>query len=198
MARSALTTRSARTAFGTVTFGIVAMVALGACSSSTDGTLTPAGSAGSTSSSTTDATAAPKPKTHKVEKVADVHTSAAVKTTSTRSDGAATGATLKYKKIVEPFGTPGRCNESGTTIEMTACVLKKVVDVDYTVDVLQQQRFGYAISTADRKADLRDDANWLANRTKTCAAQAGGGSLDQITQAQCLLKASKARVSSLS
>ena len=47
MARSALTTRSARTAFGTVTFAIAAMVALGACSSSTDGTLTPAGSAGS-------------------------------------------------------------------------------------------------------------------------------------------------------
>jgi uncharacterized protein YecT (DUF1311 family) len=81
---------------------------------------------------------------------------------------------------------------------MTACILKKVVDVDYTVNVLQQQRFGYAISTADRKADLRDDANWLAKRTKTCSAQLSGGSSDQITEAQCLLKVSTARVSSLS
>jgi uncharacterized protein YecT (DUF1311 family) len=72
------------------------------------------------------------------------------------------------------------------------------VDVDYTVDVLQRQRFEYSTSAAERKADLRDDANWLANRTKTCSANQTGGSIDQITQAGCLLKVSKARVASLS
>jgi uncharacterized protein YecT (DUF1311 family) len=205
MARITFTNRSIRTAVGTVAFGIAATLALGACGSSTGASLTPIGSASPTSSSDQAAPAAPK----KVEKVA-AQEPAAGKKTSTRSTAPAPkkgdtlapapkkGDTLKYVKIVEPFGSPGKCKPAGTTIEMTACVLKQVVDVDYTVDVLQRQRFEYGISTADRKSSLRDDANWLAKRTKTCSEQSSGGSIDQITAAQCLLKVSKARVASLS
>jgi len=114
------------------------------------------------------------------------------------ADDAKKTTTLKYVKIVEPFGKPGRCDEGGATSEMTACVLKKVVDVDHTVDVLQRQRFEYGTTTDARRASLRDDANWLAKRTETCSADPSGGSLDQITRAACLLKAGKARVTALS
>jgi uncharacterized protein YecT (DUF1311 family) len=199
MARITFTSRSIRTAVGTVTLGIAATLVLGACGSSNNASLTPAGSASSSSASDQAAPAAPKKKAEKVEKVAAVHKSV-VKKSSTRSAGRAPEKSddLKYVKIVEPFGSAGKCNPDGTTIEMTACFLKQVEDTDYTVDVLQRQRFWYGISAADRKASLRDDANWLAKRTKTCSKEASGGSIDQITAAQCLLKVSKARVASLS
>jgi uncharacterized protein YecT (DUF1311 family) len=199
MARITFTNRSIRTTVGTVTFAIAASLALGACGSSTDGSLTPLGSTSPSSSSAPDTMEAKK-ETKKVERVSDVKKTDTESKKAPRSTGVAQEQSddLKYVKIVEPFGTPGRCKEDGTTIEMTACILKKVVDVDYTVDVLQRQRFGYAPSLADRKAALRNDANWLAKRTKTCSANPSGGSMDQITQAACLLKVSKARVASLS
>jgi uncharacterized protein YecT (DUF1311 family) len=203
MARITFNNRSVRTAVGTATLGIAAAMVLGACGSSSPGVLGPVAAASpSTSGSPVarDAAEAPAEKVTKTEKVAAEPSSAAKKKSPARSAAPAPkkAADLKYVKIVEPFGSPGRCDEGGTTIEMTACVLKKVVDVDYTVDVLQRQRFGYGISTADRQASLRDDANWLAKRTKKCSANPSGGSMDQITQAQCLLKVSKARVAALS
>ena len=200
MARITFTDRSIRTAAGTVTLGIAAALSLAACGASTQADIGPVSSASASpsispaSTAAAETTAAPE---EKAEEPATVKTRVVVSTTRAAAPKPKTAA-LKYVKIVEPFGKPGRCDESGTTIEMTACVLKKVVDVDYTVDVLQRQRFEYSTSTAERKADLRDDAKWLAQRTKTCAADPTGGSMDQITQAQCLLKVSKARVAGLS
>jgi len=190
-----ITTGSIRTTVTTATFAIAATLALAACGSSSDTSLAPAATS-ETPSSSQASDAAPKAK---VEKVA-VQRPAGQSTTSPRSarTGTKKSADLEYVKIVEPFGTPGRCDPAGTTIEMTACFLKKVVDIDYTVDVLQAQRFEYGTSANEGEAELRDDAKWLANRTKTCSENLTGGSIDQITQAQCLLKVSTARVRSLS
>jgi len=108
------------------------------------------------------------------------------------------GTTYRYQKIVEPFSDPGTCNDAGTTIEMTACILEQVVDVDSTIDAAQLQRFEKAPS-AQQAGLLAEDARWLSNRSKHCAAQAKtGGSIDQITDAECLLKTSKTRAKSLS
>jgi uncharacterized protein YecT (DUF1311 family) len=216
MTRIAFAHRSIRTTVGAVAFAVAATVALGACGSSAGAKL-PANAPASASGDQA-AAAAPKAKTQKaakVEKVATVEKVEKVEKVeqvekaqepvapgkaSTRSGGRAPqkSTSLRYVKIVEPFGSPGRCNQSGTTIEMTACVLKQVVDVDYTVDALQRERFEYTISTAGQKEALQDDANWLAKRTRICSQHATGGSIDQITAAQCLLKVSKARVNSLS
>lgn len=197
------TTGSIRTTVTTATFAVAATLALAACGSSADTSLASAAkSAAPSSSQASDAAPKANPKAKvekKVEKVA-VQRPATQSTTSPRSarTGTKKSADLEYVKIVEPFGTPGRCDPAGTTIEMTACILKKVVDVDYTVDALQAQRSRYGTSANEGERDLRDDAQWLAKRTKTCSAHPSGGTIDQITQAQCLLKVSKARVRSLS
>jgi uncharacterized protein YecT (DUF1311 family) len=172
MSRTALTARSARAA-RTVTFGIAAMVALGACGAADQAGPAPVGSSSPSSPSS------PAP---------------AAATAHPRDEGTA----LAYVKIVEPFGAPGACRADGTTIEMTACILREVVEVDFTVDVLQQQRFTYSVSEAEREADLRDDARWLAQRTTTCSANPAGGSIGRLNEAQCLLEAGQARVASLS
>jgi uncharacterized protein YecT (DUF1311 family) len=104
---------------------------------------------------------------------------------------------LHYVEIVEPFGSPGRCDEGGDTREMTACILQKVVEADYTVDVLQRQQFAYSISKEVQEELLRENARWLAQRTTTCSVNDTGGSIDQLTAAQCLLEASQARVAEL-
>jgi uncharacterized protein YecT (DUF1311 family) len=207
MTRTAFTSRSIRTVVGTVTFGIAAAMTLGACGSPVNTGLTPVRSTAPDDSTAPDESTAPDDSTAPDESTAEDASAdqaapapAVAKVVATRSARPAAKKTvaLKYVKIVEPFSAPGRCRTGGTTIEMTACVLKQVVDVDYTVDVLQRQQFEYGISTAERKADLRDDANWLTKRTKTCSANLTGGSNDQIIETQCLLKVSKARVAGLS
>ena len=65
-------------------------------------------------------------------------------------------------------------------------------EVDYTVDVLQAQRFTYGTSPTEAEADLRDDARWLANRNRTCSENLPDGSIAQLTYADCLLTAGKA------
>jgi uncharacterized protein YecT (DUF1311 family) len=170
---------------------------LGACSSPIQAGLSPVDSTGPGASSAPVATAA---KAATEAQSAATQSSVVATKPSARSAALAPGnsAVLKYVKIVEPFGSPGPCQAVDTTIETTACFLQQVVKVDYTVDVLQRQRFEYGTSEAEQKAELRDDASWLAERTKTCSANLSGGSIDQITEAQCLLKVSRDRVADLS
>ncbi|GLY29982.1 lysozyme inhibitor LprI family protein [Kineosporia sp. NBRC 101731] len=121
----------------------------------------------------------------------------------TQSSTAATvaarsGDGLKYKKLEEPFTTPvGPCAKDGTTVQMTNCVLKRIVATDHTVNVLQKQRFEYAITTKARKAYLRDDAAWLKIRAEKADAVREGGSLDSIRVAEKMLQISKKRVKAL-
>ena len=192
MSRTAFTNRSVRAAARTATFGLAAMLALGACDSGNQAGPAPAGSRPSGTPAATAAPAAASP--------AAASPVAATPASTTRSPARASapGAGLRYVEIVEPFGRPGPCQADGTTVEMTACILHEVVEVDYTVDGLQRQRFAYSTSAAERKADLRDDARWLAGRTKTCSKNLTGGSMDQLNEAQCLLDVSKSRVESLS
>ena len=105
-------------------------------------------------------------------------------------------ADLRYVKIREPFSRPGECVDDGTTLEMTACVLEQVIDVDSTIDALQVKRFERA-RVSQRQSILTEYAHWLKGRTRTCAAATSGGSIDQITVAECLLKASQERVETL-
>jgi uncharacterized protein YecT (DUF1311 family) len=202
MTHIAFTSRSIRTTVGAVSLAVAATLALGACSSQSESDLTPISSTPTSSAGDQAPAAAPKPSAEKVEKTeqsAPDQVPVAAHTTSARSVGKAPETSnLKYKKIVEPFGKPGRCDPAGNTVEMTACILKQVVAVDHTVDVLQAQKFQYGTSPTEAEDDLRDDANWLAKRTKTCSTKGTGGSIDQITAAQCLLRAGKARVKSLS
>jgi uncharacterized protein YecT (DUF1311 family) len=121
-------------------------------------------------------------------------TAAAAGPTATTA-AAVPAAALRYQKIREPFSRPGECNEDGSTLEMTACVLEQVIDVDSTVDALQLKRFEQA-KDAKRAGILAEYASWLKGRTTTCAATSGG-SIDQVTEAQCLLTASQNRVETL-
>jgi uncharacterized protein YecT (DUF1311 family) len=104
-----------------------------------------------------------------------------------------------YVKIAEPFSAPGpRCTHTDTTLSISACLLVRVVRVDHTVDALQKDRFDRARTTKTKKARLADDAKWLKARGTTCAAAGdSGGTIDQITTAQCLLDNSKQRANSL-
>jgi uncharacterized protein YecT (DUF1311 family) len=105
-------------------------------------------------------------------------------------------APAQYQKLVEPFDVAGTCNEDGNTLEMTACALEQVVAVDASVDALQRKQFENA--APDQREDLlADDAQWLKQRTSTCAAQRTGGTIDQINGAYCLLKESQRRVLAL-
>ncbi|MBT0769609.1 hypothetical protein KIH74_11795 [Kineosporia sp. J2-2] len=105
---------------------------------------------------------------------------------------------LTYLKIKEPFTTPvGRCDEDGTTIEMTNCVLKKVVSTDRKIDALQKKRFDTARTTKQRKAYLKNDATWLKNRTATVKKVGQGGTIDAVLKAQETLKLSKKRLNAL-
>lgn len=105
-------------------------------------------------------------------------------------------AALRYTKIVEPFSAPGDCDNNGSTIEITACVLEQIVDVDSTVDQLQLTRFESA-PAGEQAQELAEFARWLKGRSTSCAAGANGGSIDQIAGAECLLKASQERVETL-
>jgi uncharacterized protein YecT (DUF1311 family) len=106
-------------------------------------------------------------------------------------------ADLRYVAIVEPFSAPGTCAENGNTVELTNCVLEQIEDVDSTVDSLQLARFEKAPGK-QRASILKEYATWLAGRTSSCRAKAtSGGSIDQITAAQCMLKGSKDRVQTL-
>jgi uncharacterized protein YecT (DUF1311 family) len=166
------------------------LVLLTACSSTPTGTLSPVSDV---AASSTPEASTPKTSTTEAGSAEEsaVETSAAEQPTS-----AASTNTASYRPIVELFSTPGRCDPAGNTLEMTACLLKQVQKADHTVDSLQRNRFEQA-ADAEQAALLADDATWLKGRTTTCAANRTGGSIDQITAADCLLKISKARVTAL-
>jgi uncharacterized protein YecT (DUF1311 family) len=111
---------------------------------------------------------------------------------STQAPGA-----QKYPPIAEPFSAPDDCDENGTTAQLANCVLQQVVDVDSTVNSLQQSMFERT-SKSRRAGVLAEFSRWLAGRTTTCRAQAkSGGSIDQVKAAQCLLLSSQDRVETL-
>ncbi len=100
-----------------------------------------------------------------------------------------------YVKIAEPFSAPGpTCTKDDTTLAISSCILVRVVRVDHTVNALQKDRFDRARTSKAKKALLAKDAKWNAARVKGCAAAGHtGGTIDRITEAQCLLKSSKHR-----
>jgi uncharacterized protein YecT (DUF1311 family) len=122
---------------------------------------------------------------------------AALASAAPNTSGASTS--LHYVKIAEPFSAPGRtCTKDDTTLAISSCILVRVVRVDGTVNALQHDRFDRASTTKARKALLVSDAKWNKARIKSCAAAAHtGGTIDRITEAQCLLKSSKHRANKL-
>jgi len=125
-------------------------------------------------------------------------TAAGTGSAKARPTSAAGGDGLHYALIKEPFSAPGQCDLGGTTVDIADCYLKQVVRTDKEIDVLQKQRFEYAPTTKDRKADLKDDAEWLAGRLAKVQKINTGGSIDRITQAQLTLKLSQDRLHALS
>jgi uncharacterized protein YecT (DUF1311 family) len=99
--------------------------------------------------------------------------------------------------MVEPFSPPGTCDQNGTTLEISNCALEQVIDVDSTVNSLQQRRFEET-PAAQQAGVLAEYARWLSGRTTKCRAKANtGGTVDAITAAQCLLRSSQDRVETL-
>ncbi len=176
--------------------GLLALT-LGACSGSSP--------AGSTSGDHTSAGPGPTrgaQPTYVLATSSPARTGAAVTPAPAPDVGPSTSPTsvapadLRYVKIREPFSRPGECVDDGSTLEMTACVLEQVIDVDSTIDALQVKRFERA-RVSQRPGILVEYARWLKDRTRDCAAGGSGGSIDQINAAQCLLKASQERVETL-
>ena len=197
MARTAPARRSIRTAGTTLAFGIAAALVLGACSSSNQASSSPVDASTAVPSHVTTAAADPAVPTS--EAVASRGAVVQPATSARPAGSAPTGNHgVRYVKLVEPFGSPGPCNEDGSTVEMTDCFLQQVQKVDRTVDALQRRRFESSTSESEQKYFLQDDARWIAKRSRTCSANSTGGSIDQITMAQCMVKVSKERVDSLS
>ncbi|GLY17079.1 lysozyme inhibitor LprI family protein [Kineosporia rhizophila] len=109
-----------------------------------------------------------------------------------------TAGTLEYKPIQEPFTTPvGACDPEGNTLEMTNCFLKKVVSTDKKINALQKERFSEAGSDQQRRAYLKNDAQWLKKRAAEAREVRQGGSIDSIRSAQKMLQLSKKRLNKL-
>jgi uncharacterized protein YecT (DUF1311 family) len=192
-----LSSSSVRPVVQAITLGIAATLALGACGSQLPGqganaahvlaTPSVTGASAATGSAPVS-TAVPSRTASGVRLIAATTVPSATHTVA---------PALTYLPLVEPFSSPGTCKQDGNTLEMTACVLHQVVAVDVSVDRLQRRRFEHAPSRAQQEADLRDDAHWLKDRTRTAASKPTGGTIDQILEAQTLLRISKQRVSFL-
>jgi uncharacterized protein YecT (DUF1311 family) len=108
-----------------------------------------------------------------------------------------------FAPIVEPFdpGHPARsrtspagCAGLATTLAIEQCYEAKTETADAAIDARQLALYQSG-TAAQRAAILADDSAWLAARQPVCAkAFQGGGTVDGVDTAACLLGESTARL----
>jgi len=111
-----------------------------------------------------------------------------------------------FVAIVEPFdpGHPARtepapatCTGLATTLATEQCYRARTETTDAAIDAVQLGLYQSG-SPSQRTAILADDSAWLAERQPVCAkAFGGGGSIDEIGIAACLLDESTARLNAV-
>ncbi len=115
---------------------------------------------------------------------------------------ATTAAVAPFVSIVEPFDpghparvetAPGSCGRQSTTIAIEKCYETMTENADAEINATQAAKYASA-TPAGRSAILAQDSAWLAARGPVCqAAFHGGGTIDGINVAACLLDESNAR-----
>ena len=134
-------------------------------------------------------------------------TSAAASATATPAGSpAASASAAAFAPIVEQFdpGHPARtrpapasCGGQPTTIAIEQCYEAKIESTDARIDAVQLARYQSA-PRAGRLAISAGDSAWLSARQPVCArAFHGGGTIDEIDTAGCLLAESTARLVSV-
>ena len=116
---------------------------------------------------------------------------------------AASPGAAGFQPIVEPFdpGHPARprpsppsCGGQATTLAIEQCYQAKTETTDTAIDSRQLALYQSG-PLAQQAAILADDSAWLAARQPVCArAYQGGGTVDGIDIAACLLGESTARL----
>ena len=122
------------------------------------------------------------------------------------SPAASASAAAAFTPIVEPFdpGHPARtrpapasCAGQPTTLAIEQCYEAKIESADARIDAVQLARYQSAPQPG-RVAITAGDSAWLSARQPVCArAFNGGGTIDEIDTADCLLAESTARLDSV-
>jgi uncharacterized protein YecT (DUF1311 family) len=122
---------------------------------------------------------------------------------ATTSGGTTAPAASGFVPIVEPFdpghpartgAAPASCGGQGTTTATERCYDAKTENADAEIDAVQLAAYQSA-SPSQRATILSQDSAWLAARQPVCAkAYQGGGTIDGIDVAACLLDESTARL----
>ena len=125
---------------------------------------------------------------------------------ATAGSPAASASAAAFTPIVEPFdpGHPARtrpapasCGGQPTTLAIEQCYEAKIESADARIDAVQLARYQSA-PQAGRLAITAGDSAWLSARQPVCArAFHGGGTIDEIDTAGCLLAESTARLDSV-
>lgn len=112
-------------------------------------------------------------------------------------------AAAAFAPIVEPFdpGHPARtrpapasCGGQPTTLAIERCYEARIENTDAAIDAVKLARYQNG-SQARRAAITAGDSAWLSARQPVCArAFHGGGTIDEIDVAGCLLAESTARL----
>lgn len=129
-------------------------------------------------------------------------TSATASATATPAGSpAASASAAAFGPIVEPFdpGHPARtrpapasCGGQPTTLAIEQCYEATIESADARIDAVQLARYQNA-PQAGRLAITAGDSAWLSARQPVCArAFHGGGTIDEIDTAGCLLAESTA------
>ena len=138
----------------------------------------------------------------------DVATSSPASATASTSAGspAASASAAAFTPIVEPFdpGHPARtkpapasCGGQPTTLAIEQCYEAKIESADARIDAVLLPRYQSA-PQAGRVAITATESAWLSARQPVCArAFHGGGTIDEIDTAGCLLAESTARLDAL-
>lgn len=131
--------------------------------------------------------------------------SASPATTSASGGPSAPAATTAqpFAAIVEPFDpghpaqarpSPADCGSQPSTLAIEQCYQAKTETTDAQIDAVQHGLYNGASSSA-KSAIVAQDSAWLAARGPVCqAAFNGGGTIDGISIAACLLDESTARL----
>jgi len=128
---------------------------------------------------------------------------AAPATAAASATAVAPASTAAFAPIVEPFDpghparsrtSPASCTGLATTLAIEQCYQARTETADAAIDARQLALYESG-TAAQRAAILADDSAWLAARQPVCAkAFQGGGTIDGIDVAACLLDESTARL----
>ena len=150
--------------------------------------------AGCSTSSGTDVATSPPPVSA---------TSGTASAAATAGSPATSASAAAFTPIVEPFNpghpartrpAPASCGGQPTTLAIEQCYEAKIESADAQIDAVQQARY-QSVPQDQRAAFSAGDAAWLSARQPVCArAFHGGGTIDEIDTAGCLLAESTARL----